>query len=187
MKLKNKTILVTGGTGSLGKVLVGRLLSLPKSNLPKKIIVMSRDEGKQHDMRLSYLDKKASTDEVIYKNFQQALEFRIGDVRSFADVTSSMKGADIVINAAAMKQVPTSEYFPEQAILTNCNGNDKSFTGKSPSFCKCFESKNKIYLCSLWKCFGIQRICNSFISSPNFSGRSFDRNSLQHDKIFTYT
>ena len=90
MKLKNKTILVTGGTGSLGKVLVGRLLSLPRGNLPKKIIVMSRDEGKQHDMRLSYLDKKASTDEVIYKNFQQALEFRIGDVRSFADVTSSM-------------------------------------------------------------------------------------------------
>ena len=122
MRLKNKTILVTGGTGSLGKVLVGRLLSLPKGNLPKKIIVMSRDEGKQHDMRLSYLDKKASTDEVIYKNFQQALEFRIGDVRSFADVTSSMKGADIVINAAAMKQVPTSEYFPEQAILTNCIG-----------------------------------------------------------------
>ena len=56
MKLKNKTILVTGGTGSLGKVLVGRLLSLPRGNLPKKIIVMSRDEGKQPDMRLSYLD-----------------------------------------------------------------------------------------------------------------------------------
>ena len=120
MLLKNKTILITGGTGSLGKILVKRLLSEKKTNKPKKIIVFSRDEGKQHDMRLSYLDKKASTDEVIYRNFEQMLEFRIGDVRNYSDICSSMKGVDIVINAAALKQVPTCEYFPEQAILTNC-------------------------------------------------------------------
>lgn len=63
-----------------------------------------------------------TTDEVIYKNFQQALEFRIGDVRDFGDVCSAVKSADIVINAAALKQVPTCEYFPEQAVLTNCIG-----------------------------------------------------------------
>ena len=122
MILKNKTILITGGTGSLGKILVKRLLAEKKNNAPKKIIVFSRDEGKQHDMRLSYLNKKASTDEVIYRNFEQMLEFRIGDVRSYSDVCSSMKGVDIVINAAALKQVPTCEYFPEQAVLTNCVG-----------------------------------------------------------------
>ena len=122
MIVDNKTILITGGTGSLGKTLVRRLLSGGKIGTPKKVIVMSRDEAKQHDMRLSYLDMKVSTEEVIYKNFQQVLEFRIGDIRSYKDVCSAMRGADIVINAAALKQVPTCEYFPEQAIATNASG-----------------------------------------------------------------
>ena len=122
MILDKKIILITGGTGSLGKVLVKRLLSGGKIGTPKKVIVMSRDEGKQHDMRLSYLDKKISTEEVIYRNFQQVLEFRIGDIRSYKDVVSAMKGVDIVINAAALKQVPTCEYFPDQAIETNSLG-----------------------------------------------------------------
>jgi len=73
-------------------------------------------------MRLSYLHKTATTDEVIYENFARALEFRIGDVRSFADVVSAVRDADIVVNAAALKQVPTCEDFPEQALLTNCVG-----------------------------------------------------------------
>jgi len=121
MILENKTILVTGGTGSLGKVLVRRLLS-GESGTPKKIIVMSRDEAKQHEMRLEYLHRKVTTDEIIFHNFQHVLEFRIGDVRDFHDVCSAINSVDIVINAAAMKQVPTCEYFPEQAILTNCVG-----------------------------------------------------------------
>ncbi|HKQ30498.1 MAG TPA: polysaccharide biosynthesis protein [Burkholderiales bacterium] len=112
---------MTGGTGSLGKVLVRRLLS-GELGTPHKVIVMSRDEGKQHDMRLEYLHRTTTTDEVIYRNFMQVLEFRIGDVRDYGDVCSSVKSADIVINAAALKQVPTCEYFPEQAILTNCVG-----------------------------------------------------------------
>lgn len=121
MILQDKRILVTGGTGSLGKVLVRRLLS-GELGTPQKVIVLSRDEGKQHDMRMAYLHQTVSTDEVIYRNFQQALEFRIGDVRDYGDVCSAIKGADIVINAAALKQVPTCEYFPEQAVLTNCMG-----------------------------------------------------------------
>lgn len=120
--IENKTILITGGTGSLGKVLVKRLLSGGRNGTPKKVIVMSRDEGKQHDMRLSYLDMKVSTEEVIYKNFQQALEFRIGDIRSYSDICSAIQGVDIIINAAALKQVPTCEYFPDQAIATNSIG-----------------------------------------------------------------
>ncbi|NUQ74706.1 MAG: polysaccharide biosynthesis protein [Polyangiaceae bacterium] len=119
--LNGKSIVVTGGTGSLGKILVRRLLS-GAMGTPRKIVVLSRDEAKQHDMRVSYLHAKASTDEIIYRNFMNVLEFRIGDVRSFADVCSAVKGADVVINAAALKQVPTCEYFPEQAVLTNCMG-----------------------------------------------------------------
>jgi len=119
--LAGKTILVTGGTGSFGKVFVKRLLS-GERGLPKKIIVFSRDEAKQHDMRLEFMQKKAATDEVIYKNFSSLLEFRIGDVRNYSDVCSAIRDTDIVVNAAALKQVPSCEYFPEQAILTNCLG-----------------------------------------------------------------
>jgi len=78
--LTNKTILVTGGTGSLGKVLVRRLLT-GEMGTPRKIIVFSRDEAKQHEMRISYLNKHAATDEIIFRNFQRTLDFRIGDVR----------------------------------------------------------------------------------------------------------
>lgn len=118
---ENKTILVTGGTGSMGKTFVRRVLS-GELGLPKKVIVFSRDEAKQHNMRMSYLLKQASTDEVIYRNFMNILEFRIGDIRNYADVCAAVKDADIVINAAALKQVPACEYFPLQAVSTNCLG-----------------------------------------------------------------
>ena len=121
MIFKDKTILVTGGTGSMGKKLVHRLLT-GELGIPKKVIVLSRDEAKQHDMRMSYLNRRVTTDEVIFNNFKNVLEFRIGDVRTYADVSSAVKHADIVINAAALKQVPTCEYFPVQAVMTNCLG-----------------------------------------------------------------
>ncbi|MHB2025421.1 MAG: polysaccharide biosynthesis protein [Elusimicrobiota bacterium] len=121
MIFKDKTVLVTGGTGSFGKVFVKRVLS-GEEGLPKKLIVFSRDEAKQHDMRLSYMKKIAATDEVIYNNFTNILEFVIGDVRNYADVCSAVKRADIVVNAAALKQVPACEYFPLQALMTNCLG-----------------------------------------------------------------
>ncbi len=121
MILEGKRILITGGTGSLGKVLTRRILS-GELGRPEKVVILSRDEAKQHAMRLSYLHQTAVTDEAIYENFMRALEFRIGDVRDYADVCAAVRGAEIVINAAALKQVPTCEYFPEQAVLTNCIG-----------------------------------------------------------------
>ena len=121
MIFEGKSILVIGGTGSLGKVLVRRILT-DELGKPGKIIVMSRDEAKQQAMRVSYMHRKVTTDEVIYNNFRQLLEFRIGNVRNYADVCSAVKDADIIINAAALKQVPLCEYFPEQALQTNCLG-----------------------------------------------------------------
>ena len=121
MLFDGKTIVITGGTGSLGKVLVRRILG-GKLGTPKKVIVFSRDEAKQHAMRLSYLHKTVSTDDVIYQNFAKVLEFRIGDVRDYPAVCSAIKTADIVVNAAALKQVPSCEYFPIEALLTNCMG-----------------------------------------------------------------
>jgi FlaA1/EpsC-like NDP-sugar epimerase len=119
--LDNKRILITGGTGSLGKVLVRRLLT-NEMGTPRKIIVFSRDEAKQHFMRLDYIQKRASTDEVIYHNLDQILEFRIGDVRDFASIAGALQDVDVVFNAAALKQVPTCEYFPYQAVMTNIGG-----------------------------------------------------------------
>jgi UDP-glucose 4-epimerase len=118
---KGKRILVTGGTGSMGKTFVRRVLT-GTLGTPKKVIVFSRDEAKQHEMRMEYLHRVVTTDEVIFNNFRQVLEFRIGDVRDYADVCSALKNVDIVVNAAALKQVPTCEYFPMQAIATNCLG-----------------------------------------------------------------
>jgi UDP-glucose 4-epimerase len=84
--------------------------------------VFSRDEAKQHFMRLDFQRRAAATDEIIYRNFQQLLEFRIGDVRDYGSVASVLRDVDIVFNAAAMKQVPTCEYFPYEAVRTNIQG-----------------------------------------------------------------
>ena len=90
MILKGKRILVTGGTGSMGKTFVHRVLS-GAYGVPKKVIVFSRDEAKQHEMRMTYLHRTVTTDEVIFNNFRNVLEFRIGDVRDYADVCSAVK------------------------------------------------------------------------------------------------
>jgi FlaA1/EpsC-like NDP-sugar epimerase len=111
-----KRILVTGGTGSLGQVIVRRLLSGERGR-PAKIIVFSRDEAKQHFMRVEY--QHPSRDEVTTNNFLDLLQFRVGDVRDSTAVASVLRDADIVINAAAMKQIPTCEYFPYEAVRTN--------------------------------------------------------------------
>jgi len=121
MVFAGKKILLIGGTGSLGKVLLRRLLELV-NDAPSKIIIFSRDEAKQHDIRLANTKNAFSTDEIIYSNFTQLVEFRIADIRNYSDVCSALKEADIVINAAALKQVPVCEYFPMQAIKTNCVG-----------------------------------------------------------------
>ena len=105
----------------MGKVLVRRLLSGEMGD-PAKIIIFSRDEAKQHFMRLEYSRNSAATDEIIYRNFQRKLEFRIGDIRDFHSVAETLRDADIVINAAALKQVPTCEYFPYEAVRTNIEG-----------------------------------------------------------------
>jgi FlaA1/EpsC-like NDP-sugar epimerase len=116
-----KRILITGGTGSMGKTLVRRLLTGEMGD-PEKIIIYSRDEAKQHFMRVEYHNLRAATDEIIYNNFHQKLDFRIGDVRDFNSVASALRHVDVVMNAAALKQVPSCEYFPHQAVQTNIEG-----------------------------------------------------------------
>lgn len=102
--LKNKIILITGGTGSFGGVVVSKLLNYN----PKKIIIFSRDEKKQFDMSNKFNDDR--------------LKFVIGDVRNQQSIGYAMHGVDMVFHAAALKQVPNCEFFPVEAINTNTLG-----------------------------------------------------------------
>jgi len=123
LTIDGKRILVTGGTGSLGQRVVRRLLEGGLGR-PSKVTVLSRDEAKQHDMRLRFLQRSAATDDVIYEHARDLLAFRIGDVRDYDTLVEAVRHTDIVIHAAALKQVPTCEYFPVEAVRTNVLGAD---------------------------------------------------------------
>lgn len=105
--LKYKSILITGGTGSFGKQFIKTILKKYKNF--EKIIIFSRDELKQHEMRLSGFDSPR-------------LRYFIGDVRDVDRLRRAMYGVDIVVHTAALKQVPTCEYNPIEAVLTNVVG-----------------------------------------------------------------
>src|SRR5512135_2441304 len=106
MDWKDKVILITGGTGSFGKKFIKILLA---EKQPKKIIIFSRDELKQHEMRVAGFD-------------HPSLRYFIGDVRDVERLRRAMHGVDIVVHAAALKQVPACEYNPMEAIKTNILG-----------------------------------------------------------------
>ena len=105
MKIKNKILLITGGTGSFGNAVLNRFLDTDHFN---EIRIFSRDEKKQDDMRNQLKNDK--------------LKFYIGDVRDYASVERAMRGVDYVFHAAALKQVPSCEFFPLEATKTNVFG-----------------------------------------------------------------
>jgi UDP-N-acetylglucosamine 4,6-dehydratase/5-epimerase len=107
---KDKTLLITGGTGSFGHAVMNRFLDTDI----KEIRIFSRDEKKQDDMRKKYRNDK--------------LKFYIGDVRDLASVKNSMHGVDYIFHAAALKQVPSCEFFPMEAVKTNVIGTDNVLT-----------------------------------------------------------
>lgn len=119
--LTDKNVVVFGGTGSLGKLLVKRLLA-GECGVPKKLLIVSRDEAKQHFMRLEFQQLAVGTDDLFFNNYQRVLQFHIGDVRDYGSVLTAIRDADYVFNAAALKQVPACEYFPYEAVMTNIVG-----------------------------------------------------------------
>lgn len=108
---KDKTLLITGGTGSFGNAVMKRFLDTDI----KEIRIFSRDEKKQDDMRKLYKNDK--------------LKFYIGDVRDLSSVKNAMHGVDYIFHAAALKQVPSCEFFPLEAVKTNVLGTDNVLTG----------------------------------------------------------
>ena len=105
MKINQKTLLITGGTGSFGNAVLERFLN---SDHFKEIRIFSRDEKKQNDMRIYYNNPK--------------LKFYIGDIRNYNSINLAMSCVDYVFNAAALKQVPSCEFFPLEATKTNVLG-----------------------------------------------------------------
>ena len=108
--LKDKILLITGGTGSFGHAVVDRFINTEV----KEIRILSRDEKKQDDMRKAYNDSK--------------LKFYIGDVRNLDSIIDAFKGVDYVFSAAALKQVPSCEFYPMEAVRTNVIGSDNVIT-----------------------------------------------------------
>jgi UDP-glucose 4-epimerase len=104
MKFEDKTLLITGGTGSFGNAVLQKLLSTKI----KEIRVFSRDEKKQDDMRMEYRNDK--------------IKYYIGDIRNFDSINQAMVGVDYVFHAAALKQVPSCEFYPMEAVRTNIIG-----------------------------------------------------------------
>jgi len=119
--LEGKRVLVTGGTGSLGKPLVRRILSGELGN-PASVTVFSRDEGKHHQMKADWKHDRAATNDIFYHNFEELLEFRLGDVRDYQALVPAVRNTEVIFHAAALKQVPSCEYFPYEAVRTNIEG-----------------------------------------------------------------
>ena len=109
--LNGKSILITGGTGSFGHRYASTLLE--RYDL-KRLVIISRDELKQYDMKMKFEKDKNYSSKI--------MRFFIGDVRDQARLKEAMRGIDIVIHAAALKQVPAAEYNPTECIKTNING-----------------------------------------------------------------
>ena len=107
--MKNKSVLITGGTGSFGKAMISHLLGL--KNSPRRIVVFSRDELKQFEIQKQFDVKKNDN-----------LRFFIGDIRDKERLKRAFENVDILIHAAALKQVPTAEYNPIEYIKTNILG-----------------------------------------------------------------
>lgn len=114
-------ILILGGTGSLGQRLFARLLDR-ELGTPESVTIFSRDEAKQHYMRLNMLDNMAATDDVIYHESAKRARFAIGDVRNVGDLRREVDRSDVIFHAAALKQVPTCEYYGAAAVDTNVYG-----------------------------------------------------------------
>lgn len=113
---KGKTLLITGGTGSFGNAVLNRFLDTDIG----EIRIFSRDEKKQDDMRHEY--------QVKYPQASEKIKFYIGDVRDLASVKNAMHGVDYIFHAAALKQVPSCEFFPIEAVKTNIIGTDNVLT-----------------------------------------------------------
>lgn len=155
---KNKTILITGGTGSFGQSLVSFLL---ENKFPlKKIIIFSRDELKQHDMSIKFTANKK-------------LRFLIGDIRDRDRLKIALKDVDYIIHAAALKQVPAAEYNPMEYIKTNIFGAQNLIECSIDNEVKAIIALSTDKASSPLNLYGATKLCSDklFVSANNIKGK----------------
>jgi len=156
--LDNKTILVTGGTGSFGKCFIETVLTRYK---PKKLIIYSRDELKQFEMQQKYPNDTGGP-----------MRYFIGDVRDMSRLSRAMEGVNIVIHSAALKQVPASEYNPFEAVKTNIFGGqnviDAAINAKVEKVIALSTDKAAAPI----NLYGATKLCSDklFVAANNYSG-----------------
>lgn len=155
--INNKTILITGGTGSFGQAMTEKLLTQYR---PKAVRILSRDELKQHDMRARFND-------------HPRLRFLVGDVRDQMRLRRAMENVDIVFHAAAMKQVPACEYNPIEAIRTNVDGAINVIEACLDNNVKHVVALSTDKAASPINLYGATKLCSDklFISANNYAGK----------------
>ena len=159
MNLNNKSILVTGGTGSFGKKFIINLLNKYK---PKKIIIFSRDELKQSEM----------CNQKEFKKFDKVLRYFIGDVREYDRLKYAFSSIDIVVHAAALKQVPAAEYNPFEFIKTNIIGAENVIKASLENKVEKVIALSTDKASSPINLYGATKLCSDklFIAANNYSG-----------------
>tara|TARA_B100000700_G_scaffold318258_1_gene411079 strand:+ start:216 stop:1229 length:1014 start_codon:yes stop_codon:yes gene_type:complete len=157
--LNNKSILITGGTGSFGKAFVKKILkSYPKI---RRLVIFSRDELKQHEMSLTFSEKK-----------YPAIRYFIGDIRDRFRLLRAFQDIDIVIHAAALKQVPTAEYNPMEFIQTNVIGAQNVIEASIEKKVKKVISLSSDKAAAPINLYGATKLCSDklFVAANNYAG-----------------
>ncbi len=166
---KDKILLITGGTGSFGNAVAKRFLTTDI----KEIRIVSRDEKKQDDMRHEY--------HALYPAFANKLKFYIGDVRDYASIENAFRGVDYVFHAAALKQVPSCEFYPMEAVKTNVIGSDNVI-----SACVNHRVKKAIFLSTDKAAYPINAMgMTKAVMEKNVVARS--RQLQEHDTVLCLT
>ena len=162
LDLDGKVILVTGGTGSFGRRFIETVLRRAD---PRKVIIYSRDELKQSDMQL---ELREQFDEASYNK----LRFFLGDVRDRERLTLALRGVDIVIHAAALKQVPAAEYNPSECIHTNIMGAENVVWASLANHVKQVVALSTDKACNPVNLYGATKLASdkTFVAANNLSG-----------------
>jgi UDP-N-acetylglucosamine 4,6-dehydratase/5-epimerase len=171
--MNGKSVLITGGTGSFGKKFVTYLLK--KYKKIKKLIIYSRDELKQSEMAMSLSDKK-----------HECLRYFIGDVRDYARLSRAMKNVDIIIHAAALKQVPMAEYNPIEFIKTNVMGAQNIIEASLDNNVERVIALSTDKAAAPINLYGATKLCSDklFVAANNYSGQSCKFSIVRYGNVF---
>ena len=171
--MNGKSILITGGTGSFGKKFVEHLLKKYKNI--KRLVIFSRDELKQSEMALNLSEQK-------FKN----IRYFIGDVRDYQRLSRAMNGIDIIIHAAALKQVPAAEYNPFEFVKTNVLGAQNIIEAALDNNVKQVIALSTDKAAAPINLYGATKLCSDklFVAADNYAGRKCKFSVVRYGNVF---